>query len=340
MGSVVGGVLGTVGGILGGGSAADAASSAAEANRQAGAQARQDALFRPVGITSNFGTSNFGFDSTGKLNTASYTLDPRLQAAQNQLWGQLGAYDPTQIAQAAQPLMGGAQGLFNLGQQYIAQSPEDVAQKWMTQQQGLLAPVREQELAGVRNKLFQTGRTGLATGGTTAGGMQATNPEMAAYYNSIANQDRQLAASAQQQGQAQQQFGAGLFSTGASLLGQVPNLTTAGYSPLSTQLNLLNTTESMGQQPLNLGASLGSQAATAGAQAGAANMRGVQAATPYQYQSDAYNPWATALQGVGSSLGGSAGSQLGGWFSNMLGGTNKGVDINTMPTSNWASGAF
>ena len=340
MGSVVSGVLGTVGGILGGNSAADAANSAASANREAGAQARQDALFRPVGITSNFGTSNFGFDSTGKLSSAGYTLDPRLQAAQNQLWGQLGSYDPTQIARAAQPLYGAGSSLFNLGQSYLAQNPQDVAQQWMTQQQGLLAPTREQDLAGIRNQLFQTGRTGLATGGTTAGGLAQTNPEMAAYYNSIANQNRQLAASAQQQGQQQQQFGAGLFSTGASLLGQVPNLTTAGYSPLSTQLNLLNTTESMGQQPLTLGASLGSSAANAGAQAGAANMRGVQAATPYQYQSDAYNPWATALQGVSSMAGGSGGSQLGSWFSNMLGGTNKGVDINTMPTSSWASGAF
>lgn len=340
MGGIVGGVLGTVGGILGGNSAADAANSAAAANREAGAAARQDALFRPIGLTTNFGTSNFGFDPTGKLSSASYSLDPRLQAAQNQLFGQLGAYDPTQVAQAAQPLYGGAQGLFNLGNQYLAQSPQAAAQDWMSQQQALLAPTREQDLAGIRNQLFQTGRTGLATGGTVAGGLAQTNPEMAAYYNSLGNQNRQLAAQATQQGQAQTQFGAGLFSTGASLLGQVPNLTTAGYSPLQTQLQLLNTTETMGQQPLTLGASLGSQAASAGAQAGSANMQGVQAATPYQYKSDSFNPWATALQGAGSAIGGSGGGQLGSWFSNMIGGTNRGVDINTMPTSSWASGAF
>lgn len=349
MGSIVGSVLGTVGGLLGGSSASSAADAAAEANRQAGIQARQDALFRPVGLTTNFGTSAFEFDPTGKLSGASYTLDPRLQAAQNQLWGQLGSYDPTQIAQAAQPLYGAAGGLFNLGQSYIAQNPQDVAQKWMTQQQNLLAPSREQELASVQNQQYQTGRAGLGVGGTTQGytgvgspGLMSTNPQIQALYNARAQQDAQLASQAQLQGQQQQQFGAGLFSTGASLLGQVPNLTTAGYSPLAQQLNLLNTTESMGQAPLTLGASLGSSAANAGAQAGRLNMAGVQAATPYQYQSDAYNPWATALQGAGSALGGSGGGQLGNWFSTMLNSNNTASPFYNSGLSNkyMLSGAY
>jgi len=67
-----------------------------------------------------------------------------------------------------------------------------------------LSPMNEQELAGVRNRLFQTGRTGLATGGTSAGNMAATNPELAAYYNSLARQQSQLAAGAEQAAQQQQ----------------------------------------------------------------------------------------------------------------------------------------
>jgi len=193
-----------------------------------------------------------------------------------------------------------------------------------------LLRVREQDLANVMNQQYQTGRAGLAVGGTTQGyggagspGLMAANPQLAALYNARAQQDAELAANAQKYGQQNLQFGTGLFSTGASLLGQVPNLTSAGYGPLQTQLNLLNTTESMGQQPLELGASLGSSASASGARAGQLNMSGVQAATPYQYKSDAFNPWATALQGFGG--GGGSGGQLGNWFSNMIGGNNYGA---------------
>jgi len=59
--------------------------------------------------------------------------------------------------------------LFGLGQQYLAQSPEQAAQQYMARQQDLLAPSRERQFAGLQNRLFQTGRGGLATGATQAG---------------------------------------------------------------------------------------------------------------------------------------------------------------------------
>lgn len=89
---------------------------------------------------------------------------------------------------------------------------QTAAQRYTQQQQGLLAPQREQQLAQIRNQLMQTGRTGLATGATAAGSRAATNPEMAAYYNAIAQQDAQIAANAEQQARANLQSDIGLAS--------------------------------------------------------------------------------------------------------------------------------
>jgi hypothetical protein len=127
----------------------------------------------------------------------------------------------------------------------------------MQSQQAALAPGREQQLAGLRNQMFQTGRQGLATGGTVAGGMQQTNPELAAYYNSLAQQDLQLAAGAEQAAQQRIGFGAGLFGTGAGLLGTQAQGLSSAYSPLQTQLGLSGQVEQMAQMPYQLGIQLG-----------------------------------------------------------------------------------
>lgn len=228
-------------------------------------QNAQLAAFRPVGITTTFGKSNFEIDpTTGLLKSAGYTLSPELQSLQNRLLSGYGnALTQAQAVNTA-PISTAAQSLFNLGQGYLAESPEAARQRYISQQTALIAPQQEQALAGIRNRLFSTGRTGLATGGTSAGNMAATNPELAAYYNSLANTQRQIAAGAEQAAQQQQTFGAGLFGTGSQLLGQVPALQTAYYSPLQTQLGLGSSIEALGQQPLDIGAQLGGRTATAG----------------------------------------------------------------------------
>jgi hypothetical protein len=264
MGDIVGPVLGYMGAKKQASATTDAANIQAAAAREAAEMAR----FRPVGVTTGFGSSQFTTDAEGNVSGASYQLTPELQAIRDRLMSQAGAYDPTQIAQQAQALGGGAQSLFGAAQGYLSESPEIARQRFISQQQGLLAPMNEQNLAGIRNRLFQTGRTGLATGGTSAGGLQATNPEMAAYYNALAQQQAQLAAGADQAAQQQQAFGAGLFGSGAGLLGQQTALTSGAYAPLQTQLGLAGTTEALGQQGLELGSALGGRAATAGAAAG------------------------------------------------------------------------
>jgi hypothetical protein len=264
MGDIVGPVLGYMGAKKQASATTDAARMQADAAREAADMAR----FRPVGITTGFGSSQFTTDAEGNVTGASYQLTPELQAIRDRLMLQAGAYDPTQIAQQAQALGGGAQSLFGAAQGYLSESPEIARQRYITNQQALLAPQQEQALAGIRNRLFQTGRTGLATGGTSAGGLQATNPEMAAYYNALAQQQAQLVAGADQAAQQQQAFGAGLFGSGAGLLGQQTALTSGAYAPLQTQLGLAGTTEQLGQQSLELGSALGGRSATAGAAAG------------------------------------------------------------------------
>lgn len=379
MGSVVGDIVGSITGSKG---VSNAANAAAEQQRQAGITSANAAAFRPVGMTTRFGTSQFTREIdpvTGipYISGASYNVSPELRAIQDKLFAQAGAYDPTQLAQAAQPLYGGAsqafaganqvlgtagtafgggQNLFGLGGQYLAQSPEQARQEYMATQQAALAPGQEQQLANIRNQLFQTGRSGLATGGTTAGGLQATNPELAAYYNSIANTNRQLAAGAEQAAQQRQAFGAGLqtqglgmFGTGANLLssgtglygqggallGQIPALTTSAYSPLQTQLGLAGTLESMGQQPYQLGLQLG-QAQVPGQTAGAQmyNQGQIQGAqTQYQGALQAQqmnNSFLNSL--IGSAGMAAAGGAFGGGgaLSGLFGGGATGNF--TMPT--------
>lgn len=268
--SLIGPAIGAAGTIYSANQAADAQRNVANTNTAAAQQAAEGAAFRPVGVTTRFGSSGFNYDANGRLMGAGYQVAPDVAAQREALLSMAGgSLAQAQAAQGFQaPLTGAAQGLFNLGQQYIAESPEAAAQRVMGQQQGLLAPQREQQLAQIRNNLQQTGRSGLATGATMAGGRAAANPEMAAYYNAIAQQDAQLAASAQQQAQQQAVYGAGLFGTGAALAGQGYGLQTQALAPYQAYLGGAQTIEGLGQNALAQGTSLGSSIAAAGAQQG------------------------------------------------------------------------
>jgi hypothetical protein len=310
--AIAGPVLSLGGGLIGGSKSADASKGQAEALRAAAERASAMAQFNPYGMTTAFGTSKF---EDGK---GSYQLSPELQAIQSRLFGQAGAYDPTQVAQAAQPIYGGASSLFNLGQQYLAKSPEQAAQDYMTQQQGLLAPGREAAQARLGTTNFGRGTGGLAVNTGTGGA--PSNPAAQALYNAQARQDLELAAQAEQAGMARTKFGAGLFGTGGELLRQVPSLTTAGYSPLEAQLGLLRTTETMGQDPFRLSTSLADQYAQAGARAGQLYLQPQAAAAQAYSNYQGYSPMSAALSGAGSALSGmGAASGVGNWFGDLIG---------------------
>jgi hypothetical protein len=276
--------------------------------------AKQAAQFRPVGMTTRFGTSQFEVDpATGRLISAGYTLTPEAKAQQDRLVA-LQNQGLTQAEQAqAQfaPLQTGAQSLFNLGNQYLAQSPQSVAQNYLNQQLALLQPGRELELANLQNRLQQQGRSGLSV--AQGGSYGATTPELQALYNARAMQEAQLAAQAQQAGQQQVQFGAGLLGQGASAMGQYYGGQQAAYTPYTTASGQVQGLEALGQQPLTMGSALGQQAAQAGANVGRLGLVGAgQSAELATSQAATTNPYASLLGGLGASP--TFGRFLGGLF--------------------------
>ena len=306
--ALIGGGLGLIGGSMQADAARGAAEESARAQLESARLAAEAAKFRPVGVTTRYGTSNFQFDPSGYLSGAGYTVSPELQAYQNRLQGLTGNA-LTQAEQAQQqyaPLQQGATGLFNLGQQYLQQSPEQVAAQYMRQQQDLLAPSRERQMAQLQNQLYQTGRGGLSVGATGArpsgaAGLGATTPEMEAYYNALAQQDLQLASQAQQAGQQNVAFGTGLLGSGANLLGQYQAGQVGALSPFSAYLGAGSTIESLGQQPLDIGAQLGGKSATAGGNVGQALLTGGLGAAKTLQGAAGTSGLGTALQGFASN---------------------------------------
>ena len=293
--ALIGGGLG----LLGSSMQADASRDASAANVEAARIAAEAQKFRPVGVTTRFGTSQFTTDANGNVTNAGYNVAPDIAMMRDRLFSQAGGqgFQTAEQAQMAQ------QGLFNLGNQYLAQSPEAAAQQWMQSQQALLAPGRQQAQAGLTQNLFNTGRGGLAV--AQGGGMGAANPEQQALLNAQAMQDLQLASQAQQQGRAQTQFGAGLFGTGI-------DLATAGYNPLKTQFGLGQTMEQSGQGALDLGVNLGGLQTQS--MSNAAN-------TIYNAQTRANN--AGGFSPLGATLMGAAGNQrLMSGIGNMFGGSS------------------
>jgi hypothetical protein len=302
------------------------------------AAAKTAAQFRPIGMTTRFGTSQFQVDpTTGQLTSAGYTLSPEAKAAQDRFVA-LAGQGITQAEQAQQqfaPLQTGAQSLFSLGNQYLAQSPQEVAQNYLNQQMALLQPGRELELANLQNRLQQQGRGGLsvAQGGT----LGATTPELQALYNARAQQEAQLAAQAQQAGQQQVAFGAGLLGTGAQTMGNYYAGQQAAYAPYTTALGQVQALETAAQQPLTMGAALGQQAAQAGANMGRLGLSGAEFSTRLATgQAATTNPYASLLSGLGSSN--AFGQAAGGLISGGLSGLQAGLSNTALGSSGFGTG--
>lgn len=289
-----------IGGLLQGRSAERSARTQADAQLEAGRLAAEEARFRPVGVTTRFGSSQFQTDPSGRVSGASYNLSPELQAYQDRFRGLSGgALSQAEMAgQQYAPLTGAASSLYGLGQQYLQQTPEQVAQQYMARQQDLLAPSRERQMAQLQNQLFQTGRGGLSVGATGmrpggGAGLGATTPEMEAYYNALAQQDAQLATQAQQAGQEQLKFGAGLFGVGSNLLDQYQTGQVGALRPFEAYFGQEKAIEGVGQQPLDIGINIGAKGMSPSA-ANALFAGGTNAANTMA-NVNAYNPLATAL---------------------------------------------
>ena len=294
---------GIVGGLLQGRSAERAARTQAASQERAAQLAAEEARFRPVGVTTRFGSSQFQTDPSGRVSGASYNVSPELQAYQDRFRGMAGgALSQAEMAgQQYAPLTGAASSLYGLGEQYLAQSPEQVAQQYMARQQDLLAPSRERQMAQLQNQLFQTGRGGLSVGATGmrpggGAGLGASNPEMEAYYNALAQQDLQLASQAQQAGQEQLKFGAGLFGVGSNLLDQYQTGQVGALRPFEAYFGQEKAIEGVGQQPLDIGMNIGAKGMSPSA-ANALLSGGISSAETMA-KANAYNPYADALLGA------------------------------------------
>jgi len=286
------------GGYLQGQAASDAAATSAQAQIRAAQIAADAAKFRPVGVTTNFGSSNFGYDQNGNLINAGYSLSPLMQGQQNSL---LGASNPllkqfTDAQANTAPMGQSAQTLFNLGQGYLSTSPQQQAQKYYQDQMALLQPSNERTLAELQNTLQQQGRMGLATGGTST--MAAANPALEAYYNALLQQQNQLAANATQGGMDYTKFGAGVVGTGGDLLNSMFNTQRNAFQPYQTALGGAQTIEGLGQNAMDLGINIGAKGTASNAQSGALLAQGMTNAAN-TIQENASSPWGTLLSGAG-----------------------------------------
>jgi len=271
---LISGGLNLAGGLLQGETTKDAMNQLAAQQAALAEKTLGMGKFQPVGVTTRFGTSAFTTDEKTGAITPSYTLTPEAKAYQDALSGM-----------ATQSLTAG-QGIMNLGQQYVGESPEAVRNRYLSTQRALLAPQQEQTLAALRNRQAATGRGGLAFG-ATSDGMMATNPEIAAYYNSLAQTERQLAANAETQYQNQVNFGSGLLNQATT--------------PFTNVFGAQKGVELAAQQPLELSTNFANLAATRGAAQGANYATAMAPSLQAQYNANNYNPLATGLQGAASN---------------------------------------
>jgi hypothetical protein len=298
-----------------------AANQAAAQQSEAAQKAGVAASFRPVGISTRFGTSQFTekidpVSGLPRVTAAGYEIDPQLKAIQDRVLaltgGALGTAEQAQAA--AMPIGMGAQGLFSLGQQFLPTTYDttQAAQDYFNQQMAMLDPVRQREEQRLGAGVFGRGRAGLNIG-------DIGQPELYSLATARREQDTALADAARQRAREELQqdigFGANLFGTGASLLGQQYAVPTQALAPLQTYLGTAGTIEELGQQPFQLGMQVGGAGAQAGSAAGNLLGSGLTQAAQTQYQgvqaANAANAgFLSGLLQTGASLyGGSKG-----WF--------------------------
>lgn len=320
-----------MGSIFGGGDDVQAPdySQAISTLQNASQQAAGMGVFQPVTVSTSFGTPTYTYDDQGRLTGANYTAAPWLQALQQGQQGLAGTYlNAAQQAAADQQGLGAANQAYGAANQLYGAAASalpssyniaDKTQEYYNRMQQMVAPQRERQLSSTRQGLFNKGRQGLAIGATQEGGQLATNPEMAAYYNAIAQQDLGLANQAEQQALSnlsqQQQMALGLFGAGLQQGaggGQMQNQQyqnwAASQVPMATSLSQLGTMEQMAQSPLQLGLQFGAPTTQGMQYGGNMIMQGAQGVSGLQAQQASANAAAAnANSGPGfwESLGGS-----------------------------------
>jgi hypothetical protein len=155
----------------------------------------------------------------------------------------------------AQQYAAPAQGLFNLGQSYLADTPEEARQRYMQQQMDALRPYDIEEEQRLAAGVFGRGRGGLSVG---TGGQ----PELQALAEARRRRDLQLAAGAEQAAQQQIGFGTQQLGKAAGLMGTGYDLMQGSLAPYQSYLQNQARLEELAQQPLEMGLNVGATAMT------------------------------------------------------------------------------
>lgn len=188
-------------------------SSIAQSQMSDTAKAMEMAKFQPYSVRTGTGSTFFD-QATGQTG---FTLAPETYGYQQDLYKKAGE------------AVGG-----------ITTSPEQAAQRYIEQQQGLLQPGRQAEDIALRQQQLQRGRIGLGisseAAGAGAGGM--VNPEQFQRDRARALADAQIAAQGTQEGQRQ----------AANQLALAQGLFSAGMAPEQFGLNAITTGANIGNQ--------------------------------------------------------------------------------------------
>ena len=300
-GKAIQGGMNMLGGYLQGDQARRASETSANAQIEAARIAAEAAKFKPIGVTTRFGQSQFKYDPQGNLVSAGYATAPGLVAQQDALMaasgGMLNQFTGSQAATAPMGVAG--QRAMELGQGYLQRTPQEQAAQYMAEQQALLAPSRERAMADLQARLQAQGRTGLMTGGTST--MGAANPELEAYYNAQRMQDLALAAQATQGGQQYAQFGTQMAGAGGDLMRGMFGTQTAAYAPYQTAMGGVKDIEAMGQDPFQLGMNIGAKGMSPAA--AQAILSGRTGAANTMFPANAWSPLGDVLQGASGMFG-------------------------------------
>ena len=256
--SAIQGLLSAGGSYLQSSSAKDAAQIQADAQIRAAQIAADAAKFRPVGVTTRFGTSNFQTDAAGNVIGAGYTASPEILGYQNRLsaLASQGLTGAEQARTAYAPLTAGAQSLFGLGQNYLGsnlgQPLTDMSKTYMASQAG-------QPLTSM-GQTYMNSQVGQPLTDIGLGYLKQTPEQVAADY--ITKQQALLAPTQENQlallqNKLQQQGRTGLSVAQGGNLGATTPEMQAYYNALAqSNLQLAANANLAGQQQTQFGAGL------------------------------------------------------------------------------------
>lgn len=293
------------GGLLSANSAKDASKSLANSQIEAARIAADAAKFRPVGVTTRFGSSKFDMDQNGNIIGAGYNPSQQTKSLQDRLTPMI---DSGMVQFNRSPtdnigLFNGGKRAMSLGNSYMSTSPQDQARKYMEDQMALINPSRERSLAELMSTLRGQGRQGLAVGGTTDGGFRPSNPELDAYYNAQRMQDLRLAADSTAGGMDYSRFGADMTDAGGNMMSNYYKNQSSSFSPYDTALTGQVRLEGLAQNAMDMGIDIGAKGTAARDRSGQLLANGTTRAAESMYDSNAYNPYAYGLGMLGSTLG-------------------------------------